>query len=106
MQQRPPISVSCAARGTREALELTLTVGSVADLKRQLAQHVKLPPRRGEGWRIDLWRDGESLPSNATVADHGGDEMLHLEMSIRQGPKRSISIDAKLVNSISCAPSL
>ena len=48
-------------------------------------------------WRIDILQDGHWLPSNATVDAHGP-----LQTTFRQSEKRSISIDAKLVNEISC----
>lgn len=54
-------------------------------------------PRGQTRWRIDILQDGRWLPSNATVDAHGP-----LQMAFRQSEKRSISIDAKLVNEISC----
>lgn len=59
----PSVHVSCAARGTREALEVTLPAVSVADLKQQLARRVKLQPHHGElGRRFSIGKcNGSSM---------------------------------------------
>lgn len=80
------------APGTMDPMAPATSIGAVSTLKRQLAEEHQRP-----AWRIDILQDGRWLPSNATVDAHGP-----LQMAFRQSEKRSISIDAKLVNEISC----
>ncbi|CAJ1375685.1 unnamed protein product [Effrenium voratum] len=71
---------------------LQLDFGSdarVAAVKERVAKDADLQP-----WRVDVLRSGQLLSSEEAIGEQ-------LEVEIRQGPVRSITVDAGLLNSIS-----
>lgn len=90
------VQVSCASLKLEATFPVYPPALEIASLKKDLAQMVKLQP-----WRIDILQGGSLLPTSVDVND-GEFDILKLEMSVRRSPIRSISIDSKLINQISC----